>query len=664
MRRILKYISIFTSFLLLEGCNDFLELEPFDRVSAEQLFASSGGIKTVLANIYNLCPIEDFNYVAAGQGQYSGFNRRLGGGDGATDGGWSLATATEEMLIDPGGNISPDMDAYQYWDYAGIRQVNKFLETITSLNETRSITEDTYNHLKGDAHFIRAYMYFQLARRYGGVPIIEAVQNLSDEESTLFVPRSTEKQTWDFVMSECDRAIANLPEIVKSDEGAFRATKWAALALKSRAALYAASIAKYWDKAPLTGEAVIDKLVGGMTIEDANNYYLLCINASKNIIDNSGKQLYKPEPANKAEAADNYQNIFETPSLADVEVIFAKHYIDGVGSSGQHGHNTDYWFYPMQSRIQTTYRAGRISVTLDIVDVYEDYTDDGTGRSAPVATRSDGVENYVELDPKVFNPNLPFRLYDAPYDIFANKDARLDASVILPGSIFRGKVMVMQGGMVLSDGTPIVYADHTATGLDGKTYYSYGAESAGDYSAFAYIGGFSANYSSTGFALRKFLQDRKNMSTPALHGSTQPWIDFRLAEIYLNYAEACIESNQGDPILASEYLNAIRRRAAHTDQIPPTIENIIKERRVELAFEGHRYWDLKRRREYHTAFNVTKRKSLLPILDLRQNPPKYLFLRAVNYYDHVANGRTFIERNYYLAIPGVASNRLIQNPGY
>jgi hypothetical protein len=137
-----------------------------------------------------------------------------------------------------------------------------------------------------------------------------------------------------------------------------------------------------------------------------------------------------------------------------------------------------------------------------------------------------------------------------------------------------------------------------------------------------------------------------------------------MAEIYLNYAEAAIESGQGDATLAKTLLNAIRKRAAHTDQIPATIANIAKERQVELSFEQRRYWDLVRKREFHTLFNVGKRKSLVPVLDLRVNPPKYIFLRVNNFYDEAANGVTWNPNSYYRSIPGTAANLLIQNPGF
>jgi hypothetical protein len=654
MRKSIIYISIFASFLFLDACQDFLNIQPLDKTSADVLFTSPNGAKTVLANIYQKMPVEDFNWVAN-----RGFNQHSGGAFG----GWHKAGMTDEAVLEGNNGAQPGVALADYWDYTSIRQVNQFLETILSLKAT--MTDAVYNQFYGEAHFIRAYMYYQLVRRYGGVPIIDEVQKLSvtGDNDALFVPRSTEKETWDFVLSECDLAIANLPPTVSTADGIYRATKWAALALKSRAALHAASVAKYWDKAPLTGPAVDAKLVGGMTTTDANSYYLACINASKDIIDNSGKSLYKPNPASVAEAAKNYQDIFETPSMAWDEIIFMKAYIDG-SITGQQGHDTDFWLYPQQCKFQNLYMAARFGASLDIVDVFEDYTDDGNGLSVPVKTRSDGVENNYTTDPRSFDVNLPFIHYDNQYDIFKDKDARLMASVILPGSSFHGTLINMQGGLVETDGTPVVYTVNTALGLDGNTYYTYGSANESGYSAFGLLGTAAANYSSTGFALRKSLQDTKNVSTPALGGSTQPWVDFRLAEVYLNYAEAAIESGQGNAALAKTYLNAIRKRAFHSDEIAATVDNILKERQVECVFEGTRYWDLVRRRDFHLRFNATKRNSLVPILDLRLNPPKYLFLRATNFYDQAANGRTFDPSDYYQSIPGISTNNLIQNPGY
>jgi hypothetical protein len=661
MRKILIYITVFTSFLIQEACKDFLELEPLDRVSKEYLFQTPAGVKTLMATLYNRMPMEDFVYHPQ-----NGFNVHPGGGTYG-DCGWSLSGNSDEAVLTgaSGYTSNPGTSITGFWDYTGIRYINQFLVDIASLKAKGTLDEATYNLLFGEAHFLRAYTYFAKARRYGGVPIIDELQPLPTSDITeVLVPRSTEKETWDFVISELDLAIANLPADRPAD-AVFRATKWVALALKSRVTLHAASVAKFWSKAPLLGDAVDAKLVGGMTAADANNYYAMCIDASKQIMDNTSFALYKPAPADKDEAAKNYQDMFESPSFSNPEIIYLKPYIDGTAASGQ-GHVTDFWFYPKQLCYHTLYVSSRWSTTLDIVDVFEDYTDNGTGASVPIKTRTDGKENEYTATPANLTtiPAYPFQYYNNQYEPFMNKDARLKASVLLPGSTFKGTLINMQGGLIQPDGKTIIYKDGQGTGPDGKTYYSYGTTNISGYSAFGAMGTAQANYSSTGFALRKFLQDSKTVTNLGMFGSTQSWIDMRLAEIYLNYAEAVAESGQGDAVLAQKCLNDIRKRAAHTDNIPLTVDNVLKERRVELIFEDHRYWDLIRRRDFHTRFNTTRRNSLVPLIDLRQNPPKYVFLRALNYYDNVNNGLTFLPRRYYLEIPGVATNKLIQNPEY
>jgi hypothetical protein len=458
-----------------------------------------------------------------------------------------------------------------------------------------------------------------------------------------------------------------LPETVTSQDGTYRATLWASYALKSRVALHAASIAKYWKKAPLIGEAVDEKLVGGMTETDANNYYLQCINASMYLIDNSGKSLYKPNPANPAEAAANFQAIFETPLVADIEVIFKKGYVDGV-ATGQQGHQMDFIGYPSQLHQANASFFGRMGVTLDLVERFEDYTDNGTGNPARLVTRTDGKEDTYLKEAKLLDVNLPYKYYDTQYDIFKDKDARLFASVILPGSVFKGVLINCQGGLIKTDGKPMMFSFGSAIGLDGKEYWAYGSPTALGFSAFGDMGSITnANSSSTGFIIKKFLQEKNTPTAARIGGSTQDWIEFRLSEIYLNFAEAVVESGQGNAALAKTYLNAIRKRAAHTDEIPATIENILKERFLELSFENKWYWDLLRRREMPVKFDGTetsKRKSLIPVLDLRQNPPRYFFVRANNFYDEQSAGKVFQPRSCYISIPGIASNKLIQNPGY
>ncbi len=651
-RNIILIICSFSLLFATTKCSDTLELQPLDKTSAEDLLASPNGLKTLMATLYHSIPMEDFSFYPAD----GGFNQHgWNGGMGST---YRLPMYTDEAIASAGTGVGPI--TFDYWPYSDIRQVNLFFESLEKVKD--NLNETTYNQLVSEAHFIRGYIYFGLAKRFGGVPLIDHVLDGDYQSGTdnaaLYIPRSTEKATWEFILNELDLAITNLPEQTNSADGKYRATKWAALALKSRVALYAASVAKYWSDAPLSGEAVTQNLAK-MSAGDANAFYQQCLDASVELINNGGFSLYKPSPADPQEAAKNYQNLFLTEND---EIIFVKAYLDGTAVPNQ-GHSWDIYYNPSQTS-PGFHKWGRFSPTLDIADIYEDYSDDGTGASAKIVTRTDGNENYTYPDPTKVDVSLPFKEYDDPYDAFANKDARFLASVIVPGAIWKNTKIVLQGGMVKSDGTAVVYASDSET-KNGVTYYSYGAEGAAGFSGFYKLGSSDdANFSCSGFLIKKYLQEATTVLGVS-NSSTTPYIDFRLAEIYLNYAEAAVESGQGNLGLAKTYINDLRKRAGHTDEIPATLANVLKERRVELAFEGERYWDLMRRREFHTLFDGTRRTALVPMVDLRGDTPKYIFVRANIYYDEFANGRTFpASSGYYQSIPGRNTNNLVENPGH
>jgi hypothetical protein len=672
-----KLVLMSIAFLALNSsCDKFLEVDSLTKMSADRLLSNEKGMKTLLANMYNGIPMEDFNYRPD-----FGFNRRgwqnggemvrismftdesiTSSGNGAGPGAFRFFNGTSSLASDVTGN-----NIYNISAYGRNRDISIFMKSIEQAKENGIINEEKYNRLKSEAHFARAYIYFALAKRYGGVPIIDWLQDddYDGDASTLFVPRSTELETWKFVLSECDKAIEYLPtpENFAAEDGnpLYRATKWAAYALKSRAALHAASLAKYGGRATFSGEAASQKLVG-MDASQAAFFYSECISASKAIIDNSKHSLYKPNPASREEATKNYQEMFM--NTQGDEIIFAKTYIDGTKLDNQ-GHDYDIFYSPSQASTGF-HKWGRFSPCLDIVDLYEDYTDAGTGKSAKIVTRTDGKENeYINtnspLDAQV--TSIPFVKYNDPYEPFKNKDARLHGSIIVPGAKFKGITIVMQGGMITKNGEVKLYQSYSEEGKDGNTYYTYGAESSGGYSGFATMtSSDDANFSATGFTIRKYLAEDKTIAGLE-RSSYTPFIDFRLAEIYLNYAEAVVESATGDQAVAAGYLNALRKRAGHTDQIPLTLENVLKERRIELAFEGLRMWDLFRRREYHTLFNNYRRHSLVQLIDLREDKPKYVFLRMEQFHDVQAGGRTFQTINYYWDIPGTDMSGLVNNPG-
>lgn len=632
------------------SCDDFLTLSPTDKVSGNVLSETDGGIKALLAKVYTTVPMEDFAFRPN-----AGFNQR--GYDGV-NGTSNIAFLSDEAVRSEGGLGLTE--GFTYWPYSDIRQVNLFIQTIQEAMESGKVEKSDGQRLIAEARFARAYIYFGLAKRYGGVPIITAPQDADYDPSNLSqlkTPRSTELDTWKFIVSEFAEAANDLP----TKEDGYRFTKWAALGMESRCALFAASIAKYWNRAPLAGEAVNQKLVG-MDQSEANGFYKQCIDACEEIIAKSGKSLHGANPTSVSDAISNYQNIFlDTPSD---EVILARGYVDGSVNTNQ-GHSYSL-FYSLAQFNPGALRYGRFSPTLNLVDQYEDYTDDGTGKSAPIKTRADGKETNVANIQSAGNVNAsdPYIEYNDLSEPFKDKDARLQASIIVPGADYGGTKIIMQGGLIDQQGKVYVYNNTSAEGKDGKTYYAFGGEGASSYSGFGNIGNSeNGNYTTSGFSVRKYMEEFKTVSSNN-NSCTTPYIDIRLAEIYLNYAEAVVESGVGDKAKAADLLNALRHRAAHKDNIPLTLDNVLKERRVELAFEGKRFWDMIRRRESHTFFDAGMRSALVPMIDLRQDKPKYIFVRTNIQGDEIQNGRTFAPQSYYHSIPGTSTNGLVQNPGY
>ncbi len=621
---------IIIALISLFGCNsDYLQLEPTDKVSADQLFSSPEGVKTFMANLYYQLPIEDFNSTP-----FQGISWNTS--DANNNGGFPII-----ITDDASGSQRDDIDragSFYWWNegYKLNRDINLLFSVIPDLE----ISDKEKDALTGEAAFMRAFTYFALAKRYGGVPIITEIASV-DDSLAMYTPRSTERETWDFVMQYCDLAASLLGE---GDGTRRRATKWAALALKSRAALHAASVAKYWNRAPLSGEAVDKKLVCGMDASDADRYYRECISASEEIIKNSPFTLYKANPASPEEAAENYREMFEDPNRSFEEVIFLKGYtLEGVDL----GSNQDNWGNPAQTAGAWPH-PGRFNPTIDFVDIYENY--DNPGHDAPVVTTEDGnVYNYDG-----YSSHRKYLEFDSPLDIFKGKDARLYATTILPSSIWKDTKIIIQGGYIEPSGKPVI-EKKAKIKVGGKMYYTYGGSTGKLYSGFDPAGG---NYTRTGFLFRKFLNS-KYVPKLGWNYSTTDWIEFRYAEVLLNYAEAVVESGAGDATLAAKAINDIRHRAAHKTDVPLTLENVYRERRVELAFENKRYWDLIRRREYHTRFAQTYKHSLVPVLDLRTM--KYLFVRknVLN-----TNPHTFLPAWYYKPIPGIGSNGLTQNPQY
>lgn len=626
-------ISIIT--LTFTSCQDVMDLQPLDRVSSDVILSSEDGIRAFLANLYYRIPMEEFNNV-----------------NGGIHNGWGLWHGSLSDIKTDNGLHSEFSESpilrrnAAYWasGYSLNRDINLLLETAQSAT---FIADDKKNELISEAYFLRAFNYFYMAKLYGGIPIISSYQHYTPDVESLKVPRSTEKDTYDFILSDCDEAIKNLPSS-RSGNDARRAGKWTAYALKSRVALHAASIAKYWNKAPLSGEAVTQGLVG-MDASLANDYYKQCIDASKAVMGSGVHGLYRPNPSSVEEAVKNYMELFQDPNVAPEEALltfgYAQAFIDG--------HTMDLWCSPNQTSDGSPF-PGRVNPVLGFADIYESYTN--PGHDAPIITTNDGNIN----DYNGYNASQTYLQFNTPYDIFKDKDARLWATFVLPGTEWKGVTINIQAGFIKPDGTPVIEADKQSIVVDGVTYHTFGADAWKEYSGFDPQ--HRAEMTRTGFSFKKFLSPKTVNGNGSSGASTNDWMEMRYAEVLLNYAEAVVESgNSAEQSSAQNALNATRRRAGHTKDIPLTLENVLRERRVELAFEEKRWWDLIRRRDMHEVFNSNIRKALLPVLDLRVSPPKYIFVRK-NTTREVP--QTVSSRYYYMAIQGIGSNGLIQNPEY
>jgi hypothetical protein len=595
----------------------------------EESASSLSGMQKLLSELYQAIPMEEFNV----NDQYT-----------------TLATYSDgcDYAIKLSG----------FWDYDKICKINRFIELVDVALEKGSIDKETRDSMLGEALFVRAYCYFAMVRCYGAVPIVT-------EPTNKIGSRSTEKQTWDFVISELDNAAELLPE--KRMYGSYRATKWAALGLQSRVALYAASVSKYWGKEaiPASYKAVADKLTY-MESSYADAYYSKCIEACTKIMTSGRFSLYGGATTSVSKAKENLTNLFL--DRQDCEFIFGN---PGAYLTSGKAAEFDLLYSPNQAHSATAKGGwGNYSVTSDLVDLFDNYNASGGRADGAVKTRNDGQEgiyfSQVQNANSTFDKSASFIKYDHPQDPFLNKEARFQAWVLYPGTEFRGITIIAQGGIWIPGDEPPGFYQNNEYKYNGNDYYGLGAKDEDKISAFLQIDKTrpknQAGYWNCCCGIRKFLHPAE-----AKDYSNAPWCDIRYAEILLNYAEAYAESGKGDATLAKNALNDIRHRAAFTDNIMPTLENVLHERRVEFAFEGHESYTLHRRREYlNTRSGKEYRKhTLLPVLDLRGGTPKYIFPR-VNVFEGDAHlspkGLDTGLLDYYAAIPGAGGKSLVVNP--
>ena len=578
---------------------DYLDVPPINIIQDDAIFNSESGITSYMTTLYYDLPIEDFRYTQ------QGFNVS-GKGQGR------LPNVSGEAMCSSSDDISTIGDGTWWgcWDYGKIRRVNYFLKNFPAYksNFQNTVLADAW---MGEAHFIRAYCYFAMVKRYGGVPILREPQEYVGDIESLKVPRDTEKACYDFIAEDLDEAFRLLPD---NEEilGKGRATKYAALALKSRAMLYAGSIARY-GTVDLNGLVGIDKAL-------ANDYFELAYKAVKELEKSKRFSLYRKN----SDKEKNFAELFLAEDSP--ENIFCKYFQRNVNA-----HGWDVYFVPYQYRGNGF--SSNMNPTLEFVEMFEHK--DGT------------PANFAERAKDTY--------FDDPSELFQNMDARFGGSIIYPNAIFKGEPCSIQKGLIIEDGSKkenaTNYEEAVYTANDGQVYHIVGKSGSGNYSG-----------NMTGFFMRKYLNENMPQSEVIENYSEQHWIEFRYAEALLNGAEAAVEMGQhlDDALL---WINDIRSRAniKQLSLSDLTVDKVRHERRIELAFENHTYWDLRRWRIAYKEIETKQYTGLCPYFDI--NKQKYIFEEvAANKYYY-----TFDVKMYYERIPDgeIAKNeKLKQNPYY
>ncbi|GHT72791.1 membrane protein [Bacteroidia bacterium] len=587
---------------LLISCDDFFDRRPSSYIDDEAVWNDPQKMNAVVVDLYARITYEDFDY-SEGFWVYSQLN---------------LSSASDESYpswqqgeFGVGGKTQVIFgDSWFYlWPYDQIRNCNNLLQKL----QKAGIAEEEKERISAEVRFIRAFHYFLLVKRFGGVPLVLEVQEYASGQSDkLEVPRDKEQAVYDFILLEMEAIVSILPA-KRSENDRNRVSRYAAFALQSRVALYAAAIAQY-------GKVELNGLTG--IAGDSKQYWQIASVAADSVISSNQYALYQQY----TDKAENYNRLFLDKN--NDEYIWAKEY-----HLPESGHSFDFRTTPYS--FTGGYGCG-MTPTREMVEAYE-YIDEPDGK-LHVADENGLIE------------------YADPMDLFAGKDPRLFASVYLPMSNFKeGKVEIRRGIYFSLQDSFLV-----AGNLTNKTFLADGT--------LITVSGkdgiiLNQDPAKTGFYQKKFYDEQRLDFSEGK--SDQSWPVFRLAEMYLNKAEA--EMELGHKAKAVEALNRVRERAGiqTLSENEITLERIRNERRIELAFEGHRFWDLRRWRTADKVLNPLIPTALWPFIVYENGG--YVFQEVSGSGAIQKPNKVFLQRHYYLKFKPEEMNsnrKIIQNPGY
>ena len=578
MKSLKNKILVTSIILLLSGCYDPFDLTRNDIISDDVVFDNPNLADAFLFDLYDRAQF----HIKSGNGNLNmGLISSYGGESRNYGVSWQIPyTQVVDVDYNENGLQGKVLD---YYDYTLIRECNQM---ITKLPQSKNLTQYFIDSRVAEARFIRAHAYFEMVKRFGGIPLITDVVPIQGNYDEIYRERNSEKEIYDFISSEMDDISEVLPAFA-IEEG--RITKWTALALKSRALLYAGSVANF-------GSEQLNGLLGFPSSE-ASKYYLESLNASREIIQSGIFSLYRKFN----DPVENFSNLF-IDETDNPEIIFSEKYDYESGKSHQ-------WDALAQPAGFGFNWSSNYPVYLETLEQF-DFIDGTSGK----------------VDRDMYDDNTPID----PSWYFEMRDPRMRASIFYPGSNFKGGTVFFHRSMRGSlEGWP-------QSGLSKLT-----------------------GSMATGLLIRK----RTNPDTPDATRSSTDYIVFRYGEILLNYVEASYYLNDPNGDMES-IMNEIRDRAGMPLLAKSEItENKIRqERKCELAFEDHVFWDLRRWRIAVEELNNVRRHRL----HYRFNANNETYTMEMADGD-LGGVRLHPERNYYyaLGLSRLADNpKLIENPGY
>lgn len=600
--------------LVVFGCNDdFVNTKPLDQLGESTVWTDASLAEAFVSEIY------------------AGF------GNGGFDEQMNASLTDETIFTHPGRNITTITESRSNpanpgwingtlsWGnmYLRIRACNLALSNLEAPKFTNPVLVD---RMKGEVKFLRAYYYQQLIRYFGAVPIIDKPFTLND--SDFLSPRNTWEECVNFIVKNCDEAAALLDG---KTTAAGRANKAAALALKARVLIYAASdlhdMPTAKSKSSVLSSYAKPELVGYVS-GDRKARWEKARDAAKAVLDlpGFGYALNLTNPVSSADGTANYMNASLAKNGGEKEILIGRYFInakqEGGGRQGLFNGPNGYHNWAGNTPIQLM------------------------------------IDDYEMMDGSKFDWNKTEHA-SAPY---TDRDPRFYASILYEGARWKPRTsdvaskdpvnQIQTGQYILANGT-------TVFGLDTRK------SSVEDW-----------NGSYTGYYIRKFVDPN-----PAIIDQNTwqqvPWPILRYTEMVFHYAEALIEL--GDHANALLWLNKVRFRAgmpALTETGDALKQRFRNEKRVEMYLEEQRYHDTRRWMIAPTTLgrkangiNVTgvaKAGATIPN-PYRFDPNAFSYTYKVFEIDPGKENRAWLDKMYYLPIHRDEMNRnnkLVQNPGY